>query len=90
MPQQVDRLRRAVAAGIRLARSERGLSQEALARAVGCSTTQIRAVERLRANPSLALIGRLAVALGVSDIEIVRRGVEAELAAAEAGVGEGL
>lgn len=46
------------------ARAAAGLSQEALARRMGCSTGAVASYERGKRNPGDAMLARLAVATG--------------------------
>lgn len=77
-------LRKAVARGVRKVRTERGLSQEALARSVNCSSGMVRRVEAANVDPRLPMIDRIAAALGIGGVELIQRGAEAALS--EAGV----
>jgi transcriptional regulator with XRE-family HTH domain len=64
-----------LAFGLRLRdlRSQRGLSQEALAAEAGLDRTYISSCERGRRNISLENIYRLAEALGVQPDELLRK-----------------
>lgn len=46
-------------------RKERGWSQEALAHAAGVDRTYVSGIERLVRNPTITMLERFAVALGV-------------------------
>jgi transcriptional regulator with XRE-family HTH domain len=62
--------RQAFGARIRELRTERGLSQEALALAAGMSTPYLSDVERGKRSPGLDMIVALAVALDLSLSEL--------------------
>ncbi len=66
----------ALGEAIRLARVERGLSQEQLADAAGVHVTHLGGVERGVRNPNYATIVKLARALGVTPGTIVTRADE--------------
>ncbi|MEM6387697.1 MAG: helix-turn-helix transcriptional regulator [Pseudomonadota bacterium] len=57
---------------MRLARAERGLSQEGLALEAGINRTYLSAVERSEQNISLDNIHRIAEALGCTAWELLR------------------
>lgn len=59
-------LRHILAANLRAARLEAGLSQEALADAAGIDRTYVSALERSRYAASVDVIERLAMALGTT------------------------
>ncbi|WP_319544739.1 helix-turn-helix transcriptional regulator [Ruegeria conchae] len=59
-------LRDVFAKNVRLARAERGLSQEKLAHEAGLNRTYLSAVERSEQSISLDNVHRIAVALGTS------------------------
>ena len=63
----------ALGEAIRLARVERGLSQEQLADAAGVHVTHLGGVERGVRNPNYSTIVRIAGALGVSPGTLVTR-----------------
>jgi len=65
------RLRRIFADNLRRWRTERGLSQEALAHAAGIDRTYVSALERQRYAASLDTIENLAAALGVSPVDLL-------------------
>lgn len=56
---------RALARNVRRLRKVRGLSQDALADAVGIQTPAVSHIENRRGNPTLATLEALAKALGV-------------------------
>ncbi|WP_343996315.1 helix-turn-helix transcriptional regulator, partial [Nocardioides dubius] len=59
-------LQQQVGRRMRVIRKEKGLSQEALAEELGLHRTYVGALERGERNPSLKVVSRLAVSLGVS------------------------
>jgi transcriptional regulator with XRE-family HTH domain len=65
-------LRRTFATNLRRSRSDRGLSQEALADAAGLDRTYISALEREVYSASLDTIEKLAGVLGVPAFELLR------------------
>ena len=69
---QTQSLRHTLATSLRRARNRRGLSQEELAHRSGMHRTYIGAVERAERNISADNIERIAVALGVSVVELLR------------------
>ncbi len=66
------RARDTLAAQLRKLREERGLSQEELADLAGCHRTYVGMLERKLGNPSLAVIGAIADALGVDVARLVQ------------------
>jgi transcriptional regulator with XRE-family HTH domain len=60
-----------VAHNVRRLRVEAGLSQEAFAVDAGIDRTYVSRVERKLENPSLAVLERIAKALGVDVVEIL-------------------
>jgi XRE family transcriptional regulator, regulator of sulfur utilization len=66
----IDRSLGALAQNVRRARLARGLSLRALAELTGTSKALLSQIERCEANPTLAVVGRLAEALdqGVADL----------------------
>ncbi|MEO9151451.1 MAG: XRE family transcriptional regulator [Lapillicoccus sp.] len=69
-----DALTAAIAATLRGARAQLGLSVSALAARSGVSRAMISRVERGGAQPTVVLLGRLAGALGMSLSELLARG----------------
>jgi transcriptional regulator with XRE-family HTH domain len=63
--------RRVLARNVRRLRSERGLSQEALAEEVGLRQAQISEIESGANNITIDNLHRLAVALGVRPFELI-------------------
>ncbi len=71
---------------LRQLRTERGLSQVALAERAGLSRNFVAQIERGKSLPTVATLGRLATALGITSSELLGEGlsavgVNAELAA---------
>ena len=66
------RLRTIFAKNIRRERAKRGLSQEGLAAACGLHRTYIGSVERCERNISIDNIERIAAALEVSPVDLLR------------------
>lgn len=66
------RLRTIFAKNIRRERLKRGLSQEGLAEACGLHRTYIGSVERFERNISIDNIERIAAALEVSPVDLMR------------------
>lgn len=60
----------ALARTIRALRRERGLSQEALAAAVGINAKHLSEIERANKEPRATTIARIAHALGLSPAEL--------------------
>jgi transcriptional regulator with XRE-family HTH domain len=74
MPRKNNRsLRKCFAANLKAARIARGLSQERLAHEADLHRTYIGSVEHGERNISIDNIERLARALGVDPIELLRR-----------------
>jgi len=65
------RLRQIFANNLRHWRTERGLSQEALADAAGIDRTYVSALERQRYSASLDMIETLAAALDVAPTDLL-------------------
>lgn len=56
---------------VRQLRQDRGLSQEALADAVGLAPTYVGQIERGRRNPTLAVVERFAAALSADPLKLL-------------------
>ena len=65
-PRAMDDIRSRLAKNLRRLRQEKGLSQEAFADEAGLQRTYVSELERCKRNPSIMIIEKLAVALGVS------------------------
>ena len=65
-------LRQLFAFNLRRLRVERGLSQEELAHRTGIDRTYVSHLERLRYNPTLDMVERLAKALDVEPLALLR------------------
>lgn len=65
--------RAALGAAVRELRTERGLSQEAVADLAALHVTYLSGIERGLRNPSLEKLNALAGALGVSMLELMAR-----------------
>lgn len=65
-------LQRAVGRSLRAYRQDRGLSQEALAEAVGVHRTYMGGLERGERNITLRSLERLAAALELDPLELLR------------------
>lgn len=66
-------LRMVVGANIRNLREARGVPQDELAHEADIHQTYLSGIENGKRNISLKVLERLAVALGVSETELVRR-----------------
>ena len=66
-------MQRDIAANLREARIQAGLSQEALALAADVDRTYVSQIERGIGNPSIAILVRLANKLSVDVSEVLRR-----------------
>ncbi|MEU2450036.1 helix-turn-helix transcriptional regulator [Streptomyces sp. NPDC012765] len=64
--------RRVIGARIRAARKDAGLTQEALAEAVGIDSKSVHRIEYGTSDPSLSVLLRLGDALGIPLVELVR------------------
>lgn len=60
------------AKNVRLARAERGLSQESLALEAGVNRTYLSAVERSEQNISIDNVFRIALALGIPAWQLLK------------------
>lgn len=67
-------LQRTVGSNVRRIRSERQMSQEALAEVLGLHRTYVGAVERGERNLSLRSLERLGAGLGVDAVDLLARG----------------
>ena len=65
-------LRLRLAANLRALRRAKGLSQEGLANLSGLHYTYIGGIERGERNPSIDNVGRLAEALGLDAVDLLR------------------
>lgn len=65
------RLSQAFGINVRRLRQERGLSQEAFADEVGLAVTYVGQIERGLRNPTLDVVERFAVALGVDPLVLL-------------------
>lgn len=65
-------LRRKFAANLRRMREQRGLSQEELAERAGLHRTYLSMVERLLRNPTLDVLEKIADALGVEPVDMLK------------------
>jgi transcriptional regulator with XRE-family HTH domain len=65
-------MRRLVGNNVRRLREKKGLTQEQFADVSGFSQQYISSLERGRRNPTIITIYELAVALGVSHMDLVR------------------
>jgi transcriptional regulator with XRE-family HTH domain len=71
-------MRLLVGGNVKRVRQERGLTQEQLADRSGFSQQYISGLEQGRRNPTIVTLYELALALGVSHIELVQPIEEAE------------
>ena len=69
---EFERVQRLIAVRIRQLRLEKGLSQEELADKARCHRTYVGIIERREGNPSLIVLTRIAVALGVGIESLIR------------------
>ena len=63
---------RIVGTNVRRLRVERKLTQEQLAHEAGIDLTYLGGIERGRRNPSVSVLGRLAVSLNVHPADLLR------------------
>lgn len=70
--EQIGELRRVLAANVRRLRKAQGFSQEAFAEACGLHRTYVGAIERAERNVSIDNIERMARALAVSGLELLK------------------
>jgi len=61
-----------LAANVRRLRKQTGLSQEKFAIEHGIDRTYVSAIERGRRNPTIVVVERIAIALGVDVIELLK------------------
>lgn len=66
------RLGQVFGSNIRHLRTAQGLTQEALADAVGLAVTYVGQIERGRRNPTLAVVERFAEVLNCSALDLLR------------------
>ncbi|WP_405710152.1 helix-turn-helix domain-containing protein [Streptomyces xanthophaeus] len=71
-PDRVLARRRVIGARIRAARTDAGLTQEALAEAAGIDNKTVHRIEYATSDPTLTTLLRIAVAVGVPLAELVR------------------
>ena len=69
---ELRKLQLALAKNIRTLRGGRGLSQERLALEAGVDRTLVSKIERMIANPTLAVLTRLAVVLEVPVVRLLK------------------
>ena len=67
-------MRKLVGRNVRRIRQRKGLTQEEFAVISGFSQQYISSLERGRRNPTVVTLYEIAMALGVSHVELVRRG----------------
>ena len=67
-------MRKLVGRNVKRIRQERGLTQEQLAERSGFSQQYISGLEQGRRNPTVVTLYELAMALGVSHMELLRSG----------------
>jgi transcriptional regulator with XRE-family HTH domain len=67
-------VKRVVGANVREARKARGMTQEEVASAAGLQPAYVGRVERGTQNPTIEVLARLAVALGVPVTRLLRSG----------------
>lgn len=64
-------VRERLAANLRRLRKQTGLSQEKFAFEHGIDRTYVSAIERRKRNPTIVVVERFAVALGVDVVELL-------------------
>lgn len=69
---ELEQLQTALSENIRNLRGRRGLSQERLALEAGVDRTLVSKIERMIANPTLAVLTRLAVVLEVPVVRLLK------------------
>ena len=69
---ELEQLQIALSENIRNLRGKRGLSQERLALEAGVDRTLVSKIERMIANPTLAVLTRLAVVLEVPVVRLLK------------------
>ena len=69
---ELEQLQIALSENIRTLRGRRGLSQERLALEAGVDRTLVSKIERMIANPTLAVLTRLAVVLEVPVVRLLK------------------
>jgi transcriptional regulator with XRE-family HTH domain len=70
---ELKELKVSLSENVRILRGSSGLSQEQLALEAGVDRTLVSKIERTIANPTLEVITKLAVALGVSAARLLRQ-----------------
>jgi len=70
---ELQKLKVSLSENVRILRGLSGLSQEQLALEAGVDRTLVSKIERIIANPTLEVITKLAVALGVSAARLLRQ-----------------
>ena len=69
---ELEQLQTALSENIRNLRGRRGLSQERLALEAGVDRTLVSKIERMIANPTLAVLTRLAMVLEVPVVRLLK------------------
>ena len=69
---ELEQLQITLSENIRTLRGRRGLSQERLALEAGVDRTLVSKIERMIANPTLAVLTRLAVVLEVPVVRLLK------------------
>ena len=70
---ELQKLKVSLSENVRILRGLSGLSQEQLALEAGVDRTLVSKIERIIANPTLEVITKLAVALGVSAARLLKQ-----------------